>query len=180
MSKKAIFIIVIICIAVLALSLWIFFQFIPKASISFETTKMFSAFGQTRTVMTYIYSSDGHYDNFNCNNNEMKTICSRIDELYGGEDGKEPTITYDSPVNSQGACIYSLIECDSSRCREEVLGQGFWYRFWNRGENYWLCADTTGRVGYTKIDPTSSRHCIDGEIAVCPYFFEFDLVSEKF
>ncbi len=172
MSKKSIFITIITCIVVLILSFWVFLQFIPGPLISFKASKMFNAFSQTRTVMTYIYSLDGHYDNFNCDNSEMKTICSRIDELYGQKDNKEPTIIYDEPVNSQGACIYSFIECDSSECRQGVLDQSFWYRLWHKKENYWLCADTTGRVGYTKINPSSAGYCIEGGSAICPSLIE--------
>jgi len=107
-------------------------------------SRIVSAISQGRTVMTYVAANDGTHDNFTCQQQDMAMLCEEISNNNGW-----PVIAHDLPLNSQGACLYSPL---TSR------------------DNYWYCADSTGRAGYTSINPDSQEYCWDSSSAVCPPF----------
>lgn len=113
---------------------------------------------QARTIMVSVYENNGNYDNFNCEYGDMFVICQDIDRMYEkkpligirdwyAKDRKQPIIIHDAPSNSQAVCIYSPL---------------------NIKKNYWYCADSSGRVETTEVNPNSPGYCIEGENAVCP------------
>ncbi len=128
-----------------------------------QDSRIISAIGQARTVMSYLQYTEGHYDNFTCQHLEMVDLCNRIDRMYQPrfseipffsirkqkdylEDSKEPIIARNALSQSQAVCIYAPLNFRD-----------------------WYCADsTTGRAGFTDVDPGSEGYCVEGESAVCP------------
>lgn len=104
--------------------------------------RIISALSQARTVMTYIGANDGHYDNFTCQQEDMRALCDEIASNNGWT-----TIAHDAESDSQEACIYSPL---------------------NAQPNYWYCADSLGYAGATAIFPGGTGYCVDGESAKCP------------
>ena len=120
-----------------------------------------TSMNQAKIIMESIYKQDNNYDNFNCKTGNMQVVCKEIDMLVdenakplfairkegiGYANGMEPTIMHDTSSDSQTTCIYSPL---------------------NSRKNYWFCADSTGKIGRTKIDPGGATYCVKG-FAVCP------------
>lgn len=129
-------------------------------------TRVVSAIVQSRTVMAYLNSTEGNYDNFRCDNKDMKPLCEEIDMFSSGEgdvsmfsirkgignfrlDGREPIIAWDAPRYSQRACIYSPLN-------RKIEGRQAWY-----------CADSLGYAGVTTTDPSTAGCSMAGG-AKCP------------
>lgn len=106
-------------------------------------SRIVGAIGQARTVMTYIGSQEGSYDNVNCFHPEMEPLCEEV-ERNGGL-----LIFQRAPaINSTSACMYSL------------------YWEWEF-ENHWYCADSEGYAGATTTDPSRAGCSLEGG-ARCP------------
>ena len=110
---------------------------------------------QAKIVMIGMNVDEGNYDNFNCDYEDMRTLCKQIDISYGPQNDQEPVIVHDAVNNSQAACIYSPLNKEKG---------------WFKKKNFWYCADSEGHAGFTSIDPGSPGYCVEGESAVCPPF----------
>lgn len=157
----------IVGIIFLGFSLFVWLTF-PAPMIHHKDADIIKAIGQSRSVMRSIYYDYNNYQNFTCNNNDMIALCTEIDASYGLKNGAEPIIAHDSANNSQAVCIYSPIEGKPSFIR----WKGFWYNLWydyrHHNQKYWYCADSTGTMGFTTIDPRKHGYCVEGKSAVCP------------
>jgi hypothetical protein len=140
-----------ILVTISTLSLSIYFDIKSRESLidRFEVKRIVAAIHRAETLMDDIYRDNKNYDSFKCTHQEMTILCQEIDANYKPEDGKEPIIIHDKPIKSQAACIYAPL---------------------NREKTYWYCADSSGRAGYTTINPGSHGYCVEGESAVCPPF----------
>jgi len=113
----------------------------PNATRKAKDSRVISAIGQARTVMTYIGANEGTYVSFTSGHVDMVTLWAEItsndrdDAITAVHGGTEP----------QGACIYAQL---------------------NAKTNYWYCADATGVAGFTAINP--STFCSGGTSFVCP------------
>ncbi|MCD6500494.1 type II secretion system protein [bacterium] len=137
----------LVVIAIIGILASIVLVSFPGASKKAKDSRIISAIGQARTVMTYIYANDGDYDNFDCSHTDMTKLCQEIDINYGTDDDAEPTIAKNKASDSDAACIYSPLNAKS---------------------NYWYCADSSGVAGFTTTDPGGVGYCVDGTSAVCP------------
>jgi len=144
MSKGFTLIELLVVITIIGILAGVVLVYFPTATKSAKDSRIVSAIGQVRTIMQYIYGTDGNYDNFNCSSTaEMQSLCAEIKSNNGGIDaviGKAPL------TNSTSSCIYSQLTAKS---------------------NYWYCADSTGKAGYTTSNPSASCKT-DGSSAVCP------------
>ena len=116
----------------------------PNATRKAKDSRIVSAIGQARTVMTYIDANDGDYDLFSCTHADMITLCTEIANNHPTK-GTEPTVVKDAASDSDAACMYSLL---------------------NAKTGYWYCADSTGVAGFTTTDPGGATYCVAG-IAKC-------------
>ena len=135
----------LIVIAIIGILASVVLVSFPNASKKAHDSRIISAIGQARTVMTYINGNDGNYDNFNCSSTDMVKLCTEVAENNPG--GTNPTIAKDAASNSTAACIYSAL---------------------NAKANYWYCADSSGVAGFTTTDPGGAGYCVNGTSAVCP------------
>ncbi len=148
----------LLIVLVIAVGLLVFVSFPCCTTGRAKDSRIVSAVGQMRVVMTYIGSQEGSYDNVNCSNSEMKPLCKEVDNNYRAKipmlnicraskkilDGKEPVIVRAPLTNSQVACIYS------------PLNSGGYY-----------CADSEGYAGATTTDPSKAGCSLEGG-ARCP------------
>lgn len=122
-----------------------------------------SAISQSRIIMISIGADHDNYDYFSCGQNDMKKLCKKIEKLEG-----QVFITHDKVLNSQAACVYSPFS------RMKLTGIKACIEKFKTGQQpfttpfVWYCADSTGVVGTTNINPASSGYCVDGVSAVCP------------
>lgn len=105
-----------------------------------KDSRIISAIGQARIIMTYIGANEGTYESFLSTHDDMVTLWTEItannsDGTEGIHGGTEP----------QGACIWSQLNAKAS---------------------YWYCADSRGVAGFTEIDP--STLCAGGTSFTCP------------
>ena len=165
-SKRGTKFSVILIILIILISGYILWT-LPISQTSFTKVKdsrIISAILQGMTVMSKINTDDGSYDNFSCHHLNMTWICQEVDINFGPEDGKEPIITHDTSNNSKNACIYSPLN------NKKETG---WWLF-KKEEKMWYCADSSGRAGYTSINPGSPGYCVERESAVCPPLVEIE------
>jgi len=101
----------------------------PNATKKAKDSRVISAIGQARTVMTYIGANDGTYAAFSDTHVDMVTLWAEITNNDAGVQGIK------GGTEEQGACIYAQL---------------------NAKATYWYCADTTGVAGFTSIDPSSA------------------------
>ncbi|MGC9031298.1 MAG: type II secretion system protein [Minisyncoccia bacterium] len=112
----------------------------PTATKTAKDSRIVSAIGQARAIMAYLYTIDGNYSSFSCSYIDMQSLCQEITK-----NGGTPTIaTKDAP--DPKACIYSPLTAKT---------------------NYWYCADSTGKAGYTTTSPAGTSYCVNN-VAVCP------------
>ncbi|GAI11728.1 unnamed protein product [marine sediment metagenome] len=143
-SKGFTLIELLVVIAIIGILASIVLVSFPGATKKAKDTRIVSAVGQARTVMTYVYANDGNYDAFDCTG-DMVSLCAEI--LNNNPGGIDPTIAHDAASGSTAACIYSLL---------------------NAKDDYWYCADSTGIAGFTTTDPGGVGYCVDDASAVCP------------
>lgn len=135
----------LVVIAIIGILASIVLVAFPGATKKAKDSRIISAISQARTVMVYSYGNDGNYDNFDCDLSDMTVLCEEIADNHPTKD-TEPTIVKKTASDSKEACIYSLL---------------------NAKEDYWYCADSTGRAGFTTDDPGGSGFCVAGT-AECP------------
>jgi len=100
-----------------------------------------AALSQMRIVMVSLYANDGNFDDFNCQQEDMTSLCFEIINQ-----GQEANIVVFPSVSSQEACIYTFLP----------------------SQKQWYCADSTGQSGMVNIPPSNSGFCVQGESAKCP------------
>lgn len=145
-SKGFTLIELLVVIAIIGILASIVLVSFPGATKKAKDTRIISAIGQARTVMTYVYANDGDYDAFDCVHVDMTTLCAEVANNHPTS-GTNPTIAQDAASDSTAACIYSLL---------------------NAKTDYWYCADSTGIAGFTTTPPGGTGYCVDGTSAVCP------------
>ncbi len=110
-----------------------------SATSQAQDSRIISALSQARTVMVYINANDGSYDNFNCQQSDMQSLCKEVLDRQG-----QVVIIHDQDESSQGACVYSRITTG------------------------WYCADSSGVAGRTSVFPGDDGFCVDGVSVSCP------------
>ena len=115
------------------------------AEMKARDSRIVAAISQARTVMVYIGTVEDSYESFSCAHEDMKEICEEIKKI--SPDRNYPVIKQ----SKEGACIYSKL---------------------NAKEDYWYCADSSGRAGF--IDSSGSKPApgdlgfCDGKTFICP------------
>jgi len=115
----------------------------PNATKKAKDSRVISAIGQARTVMTYIGANEGTYESFSGIHPDMDTLWAEITNNGVG------TPMIQAGTEPQGACIYAQL---------------------NAKDNYWYCADSLGYAGYcseSKNDPSVTCRA-DKTSAYCP------------
>ena len=104
----------------------------PNATKKAKDSRVISAIGQARTVMTYIGANEGSYTTFSGIHPDMVILWAEITNNDAGARGIQ------GGTEPQGACIYSQL---------------------NAKATYWYCADSTGVAGtVTGTDPVTTCH----------------------
>ena len=140
MKKGFTLIELLVVIAIIGILASIVLVSFPGATKKAKDTRVVSAIAQARTVMTYIYANDGSYAAFTETHPEMTTLWADI--IANDKDATTPDINQ----GASGACIYATL---------------------NAKNNYWYCADSTGKAGFTTTNPVNSGYCV-GATYVCP------------
>ncbi|MDI6883132.1 MAG: type II secretion system protein [Patescibacteria group bacterium] len=136
----------LVVIAIIGILASIVLVSFPRATAKAKDAKIVSAISQARTVMVYTYADDGNYDAFSCTLSDMTQLCAEVAANHPTS-GTNPTITRNALTDSSAACIYSLLNAKS---------------------NYWFCADSSGKAGFTTTDPGGAGFCVGTTSAVCP------------
>lgn len=118
-----------------------------------KDTRIMAGLSQSRTVMIYTYSDDNNYDNFSCQQSDQINICRDVSNTGGAI-----TIAKNPAINSNSACAFSPM---------------------NNPDTPWYCVDSTGRAGFTVVDPGRTGYCLNGKSAVCPPLVDERVVSES-
>jgi prepilin-type N-terminal cleavage/methylation domain-containing protein len=122
----------------------------PSATKKAKDSRVISAIGQARTVMTYIGANESSYEAFKETHIDMVTLWAEIINNNAEPEGSELEENMQGihgGTEDQGACIWSKL---------------------NAKDDYWYCADTTGVAGtVTDINPGDSGYC-NGTTFVCP------------
>ena len=121
----------------------------PNATRKARDSRVISAIGQARVIMTYIGANTGDYTDF-MTDPDMDPIWAEIVANDADETGIYPPNRFGG-TEDQGACIYAKL---------------------NAKANYWYCADTTGVSGTVigVINPGAATYCTGGVAGsfVCP------------
>lgn len=113
-----------------------------SSELKARDTRIISALTQSRTVMAITYSNDHNYDNFSCEQSDQAGICRDVSNTGG-----LITIAKNSLANSTSVCAFSAL---------------------NNPDTPWYCVDSSGRAGYSFINPAQEKYCSNGKSAVCP------------
>ena len=151
MKKGFTLIELLVVIAIIGILASIVLVSFPGATKKAMDSRIVSAIAQARTVMTYIKANDGDFDNLpgactagNPYLDDMKPLCDEVT-------AQGQTLNLVKNTASDDGCVYSKL---------------------NAKDNYWYCADSTGRAGFVSSaakDPGGTNYC-DGTTAVCPAF----------
>ena len=121
----------------------------PGATQKAKDSRIISAVSQLRVIMVYINANDGSYDSFSCaadcsacSNSELINLCHEIKN-----NGGAPVFIKNTASNSTAVCVYSSL---------------------NAKANFWYCTDSTGKAGFTIINPSGAGYCVANTSAVCP------------
>lgn len=121
----------------------------PGATRKANDSRIVSAISQARVVMAYINANDNDYDDFycttncsSCANSDLMLLCQEITGKGG-----TPNFIKNSASNASAACLYSPLNAKTS---------------------YWYCSDSTGKAGFTIINPSGAGYCVANTTAVCP------------
>ena len=110
MEKGFTLIELLVVIAIIGILASVVLVTFPGATKKARDSRIVSAISQARTVMAYVKSNDGNYDNFNCNYSDMKPLC---EEIYNNTSPKTyPTIT----TTTDAARIYSKLNVGTYYC----------------------------------------------------------------
>ncbi len=139
----------LVVIAIIGILASIVLVSFPGATKKAKDSRILSAVSQARTVMVYINANDSDYDGFYCTTNcssctesDLMPLCQ---EITG--QGGTPNFIKNSASNASAACLYSPLNAKTS---------------------YWYCADSTGKAGFTTINPSGAGFCVANTSAVCP------------
>ena len=114
----------------------------PNATRKAKDSRVISAIGQARTIMTYIGANDGTYTAFDENHGDMGTIWAEIIS----NDRDDGTAAFaDGGTEQEGACIYAQL---------------------NAKDDYWYCAVATGVAGFASSTPATT--CNTSGDRLCP------------
>ena len=124
-------IVVIAIIGILASVVLIGF---PNATRKAKDSRVVAAIGQARTIMTYIGANEGTYIDWE-DDTDMDPIWDEI--IANDRDGTTPLAQ--GGTEQQGACIYAQLSAK---------------------DNYWYCADATGKAGFVVgvVNPVTTCH----------------------
>lgn len=140
-SKRTKIIITAIVLILSAVSLGIIFNDYKEISNKTDDSKIVSAISEARTVMLNIYKDDSDYKNFNCQHPDMSSLCQQAVEGGGA-------INITKDTTSKNVCVWSPVYAKP---------------------NYWYCADSDGRAGFTTTNPAGIGYCRDGSLSIsCP------------
>ena len=132
----------LVVIAIIGILASIVLVSFPGASKRAKDSRMVSAVGQARTVMTYVYANEGSYDSLACSLEDMEPLCAEIADNHPTK-GTNPTIVLSAGgTNSTSACMYTQL---------------------NAKDNYWYCADSHGRAGFVSTaanNPGQAGYCL--------------------
>jgi prepilin-type N-terminal cleavage/methylation domain-containing protein len=133
----------LVVIAIIGILASIVLVSFPGATKKAKDSRVMSAIGQARTVMSYVYARDNSYTNFSCANTEdiMDKICA---EIQNNSYNQTAPTTY---ASTDAACIYAPLNVKNGTT--------------------WYCADSTGVAGTATVDPGGTGYC-DGTTFVCP------------
>jgi prepilin-type N-terminal cleavage/methylation domain-containing protein len=119
----------------------------PSATKKAKDSRVISAIGQARTVMTYIGANTSSYEAFKETHIDMVTLWAEIINNNAEPVAEEATEGIEGGSEDEGACIWSKL---------------------NAKDDYWYCADTTGVAGtVTDTNPSDLNYC-DGTTFICP------------
>jgi len=140
MKKGFTLIELLVVIAIIGILASIVLVAFPGATKKARDSRVVSAIAQARTSMTYVYDNEGTYENFD------ETYPDEMVELWEDitNNDREAT-TPDINQGTSGVCIYAQLSAK---------------------DDYWYCADSTGKAGFTSTDP-SDTDCV-GTSYVCP------------
>ena len=140
MKKGFTLIELLVVIAIIGILASIVLVAFPGATKKAKDSRVVSAIAQARTTMAYVYDNDGTYENFDEDYpEEMVNLWADIND--NDKEGTTPDINQ----GASGACIYATLSAK---------------------DNYWYCADSEGKAGFTSTDPATAD-CV-GESYVCP------------
>ena len=137
----------------------------PSATKKAKDARVISAVAQARTVMIYVNSNDGDYDNFQCTTacvcletTDLPTLCTEISNNAGKDCA---TNGYASGGTSQCKMIttQNAAAAATAACVFVRLNNGTYF-----------CADSSGKSGVVSgtILPWAATYCVDGTSSVCP------------
>jgi len=118
----------------------------PNATKKAKDSRVISAIGQARTVMTYIGANTGTYASFPTDG-DMTLLWNEIVANDAGDAGVDLDVRgIFGGTELQGACIYAQL---------------------NAKADYWYCSDSTGIAGTTGIPPKNTCNGV-GTGWTCP------------
>ena len=146
----------LVVIAIIGILASIVLVSFPGATKKAQDSRIVSAIGQGRTIMTYINANDGDYDNLpgactegNSYYEDMSPLCDEI-AANGPDDDPVLHLVKNTATPSSAGCMYAKL---------------------NAKANYWYCADSTGKAGFVIIDPDNVNYCgATSASTTCPAF----------
>ena len=140
MKKGFTLIELLVVIAIIGILASIVLVSFPGAQRKARDSRVVSAISQARTIMAYIEANENSYATFLSGHADMIALWDEI--VANDRDATTPVIN----SAAAGACIYAQLSAKDA-----------WY----------YCADSTGRAGFTAINPNDATYCV-GATYVCP------------
>lgn len=134
----------LVVIAIIGILASIVLVSFPSATKKAKDSRVVSAISQARTVMTYVYANDGNYAGLT-NLLPADDMVPINTEVYNNTN-PQVNLSVVKRTDNLAACMYAPL---SSKA------------------NYWYCADSTGKAGYTSTDPNTTGNCVTAT-ATCP------------
>ena len=144
----------LVVIAIIGILASIVLVSFPGAQKKAKDSRVVGGIAQMRTVMAYIEANTGTYATFGCTvgtagstpctsclDSDLLTLCSEIKQNNSGQVGPVFAVKTTSPY---AGCVYALL---------------------NQKSNYWYCADSTGKAGFTSTNPNTT---CTATTATCP------------
>jgi len=132
----------LVVIAIIGILASIVLVSFPGATKRAKDSRIISAIGQARTVMTYVYANDGDYDAFTETTpaDDMAPLNTEVTNNGG-------TLHVNINTDSDEACIWSSM---------------------NAASPAYYCADSSGLAGFTDTSPAVACPDVAGAAAACP------------